>query len=56
MINFAALFLLVFLKKKNNMQEVPEILRDSNLSAPIPKNGHDSFRGPFIIGFLEEKK
>jgi hypothetical protein len=38
MIHFVAFFFIGFFwKKKNNMQGVPEILRDSNLSAPIAK-------------------
>jgi hypothetical protein len=45
-----------FERKKNNMQVVPEILRDSIPSAPTPKKGHDSFHSPFFIGFFEEKK
>jgi hypothetical protein len=38
------------------MQEVPEILRDSNPSAPTPKKGHDLFHGPFFIVFFEMEK
>jgi hypothetical protein len=28
----------------------------SNPSAPTPKKGHDSFRGPFFIVFFEKEK